>query len=94
MEANNLKIPTGKATKADLLKIIADSEVNKEKKYYVDTIAQQNGHVVLRLPPYYCVLNPIELVWSQFKAWRKKIKFHSGIRVQRYRINKTQNCKN
>jgi hypothetical protein len=31
MEANNLKIPTGKATKADLLKIIADSEVNKEK---------------------------------------------------------------
>lgn len=26
-----------------------------------------NNHVVLRLPPYHCELNPIELAWSSVK---------------------------
>ncbi|KAJ4441671.1 hypothetical protein ANN_11529, partial [Periplaneta americana] len=25
------------------------------------------GHVVLRLPPYHCILNPIEMIWSEVK---------------------------
>lgn len=38
-----------------------------EKVYFVDHCAELNGHTVLRLPPYYCVLNPIELIWAQLK---------------------------
>ena len=26
------------------------------------------GHKVLRLPPYHCIFNPIELIWHQLKA--------------------------
>ncbi|XP_050512812.1 uncharacterized protein LOC126888513 [Diabrotica virgifera virgifera] len=33
----------------------------------VDELAKRDGHNVLRLPPYYCVFNPIELIWSQLK---------------------------
>lgn len=38
-----------------------------EKQYVVDNIAQKYGHTVLRLPPYYCIFNPIELIWGQLK---------------------------
>jgi len=34
----------------------------------VDELARKEGHVVPRLPPYYCVFNPIELIWSQLKG--------------------------
>uniref|UniRef100_A0A6P7GZG8 Uncharacterized protein LOC114342564 n=1 Tax=Diabrotica virgifera virgifera TaxID=50390 RepID=A0A6P7GZG8_DIAVI len=37
------------------------------KEYIIDNAASKNGHTTLRLPPYYCVLNPIELLWSQLK---------------------------
>ena len=33
-----------------------------------DKLATENGHTVLRLPPYYCVFNPIELIWHQVKS--------------------------
>lgn len=36
-------------------------------KYVVDEIVQQQHKVVLRLPPYHCELNPIELAWSVAK---------------------------
>ena len=32
-------------------------------------MAQAAGHKVLRLPPYHCELNPIELVWAQVKGF-------------------------
>lgn len=35
-------------------------------------MAELKGHKVLRLPPYHCILNPIEQVWHQVK---------SGVRV-------------
>jgi hypothetical protein len=31
-------------------------------KYAVDEMAKAHGHTVLRLPPYHCVFNPIELL--------------------------------
>lgn len=31
-------------------------------------MAESAGHKVLRLPPYHCELNPIELVWAQVKG--------------------------
>ena len=33
-------------------------------KYAVDEMAKASGHEVVRLPPYHCELNPIELAWS------------------------------
>ena len=35
--------------------------------YVVDKMAQDAGHTVLRLPPYHCNLNAIEMVWSALK---------------------------
>nr|XP_037270371.1 uncharacterized protein LOC119161985 [Rhipicephalus microplus] len=35
--------------------------------YRIDTLAATHGHEVLRVPPYHCEFNPIELVWSQEK---------------------------
>ncbi|KAF0740956.1 DDE 3 domain-containing protein [Aphis craccivora] len=40
----------------------------KEKKYKLDEIALQMGHEVVRLPPYHCQYNPIELIWEQVKG--------------------------
>ena len=36
-------------------------------QYAVDTIIHSQGHRVIRLPPYHCDLNPIELIWAQVK---------------------------
>lgn len=40
----------------------------KEKIYKLDEIAFQMGHEVVRLPPYHCQYNPIELIWAQVKG--------------------------
>lgn len=45
--------------------------------YEADEILRENGHEVLRLPPYHCDLNPIELIWSQAK--RKIAKKNIGL---------------
>lgn len=37
-------------------------------KYVIDEMAKEKGHIVLRLPPYHCELNPIELVWAKIKG--------------------------
>lgn len=36
-------------------------------KYVIDEIVLQQNKNVLRLPPYHCELNPIELAWSVIK---------------------------
>ncbi|RVE40784.1 hypothetical protein evm_014566, partial [Chilo suppressalis] len=38
-------------------------------KYLVDETAKNNGITILRLPPYHCKLNPIEMVWAQIKNY-------------------------
>lgn len=47
--------------------------VNDHKKmfsaYRVDVLAKAAGHDVVRLPPYHCEFNPIELIWSQVKGY-------------------------
>ncbi|CAG4940862.1 unnamed protein product [Colias eurytheme] len=35
--------------------------------YEIDELLGQHGHTVVRLPPYHCDLNPIELIWAQAK---------------------------
>ena len=37
--------------------------------YEIDTIAAANGHTVIRLPPYHCHFNSIELIWAQVKGY-------------------------
>lgn len=52
--------------KVQLLDIV---RVRKSKyiKYATDEMARELGITVLRLPPYHCELNPIELIWAQVK---------------------------
>lgn len=37
--------------------------------YRLDALLEEEGHVVLRLPPYHPQLNPIELIWATVKNW-------------------------
>lgn len=41
---------------------------HKVDKYFVDEAAREKGVTVLRLPPYHCELNPIELIWADVKG--------------------------
>ena len=34
----------------------------------IDKIAREHGHEIVRLPPYHCQYNPIEMIWSQLKG--------------------------
>ncbi|XP_050500717.1 uncharacterized protein LOC126880714 [Diabrotica virgifera virgifera] len=54
--------------KAELLKI-ARQHKSKYKKYVVDKMAERRNITVLRLPPYHCEINPIELIWAQMKGY-------------------------
>lgn len=38
------------------------------KTYELDEMAKTKGHEVLRLPPYHCQFNPIELIWANIKG--------------------------
>lgn len=53
--------------KVELLNIV---RVNKDWyiKYVVDEMAHKHGVTLLRLSPYHCELNPIELIWAQIKG--------------------------
>lgn len=50
-------------TKVELLDIT--KQYNDKEIYIIDEIARAHGHEILRLPPYHCQLNPIELIWAQ-----------------------------
>lgn len=52
--------------KHDLYEIVKQHKKEKQR-YVIDEIASQNGHSIIRLPPYHCDLNPIELIWAQVK---------------------------
>ena len=42
------------------------------KSYEIDKLAETFGHTVIRLPPYHCEFNPIELIWAQVKDYIRK----------------------
>lgn len=54
-----------KDTKAELLQKVLPFK--QEKRYELDELALSWGHEVVRLPPYHCQYNPIELIWAQVK---------------------------
>lgn len=47
-------------------KVLAIKAANK--KYKIDEIVENAGHMVLRLPPYHTELNPIESIWTKAKG--------------------------
>ena len=52
--------------KNELLEVLNAFSI--KKTYVCDTMATEMGHTVLRLPPYYCIFNPIEQMWHQLKS--------------------------
>ena len=58
------------ALKRELYSLIKMSSFTP--KYAVDEMAKVARHEVVRLPPYHCELNPIELAWSQVKRFIKE----------------------
>ncbi|KAF2891219.1 hypothetical protein ILUMI_14955 [Ignelater luminosus] len=46
---------------------LVKNKIPKEKVYHLDEYDEQHGHCVLRLPPYHCHFNTIEMVWSETK---------------------------
>lgn len=58
-------------TKIELIDICKHHR--EKQKYEIDNIAEHCGHKILRMPPYHCVFNPIELIWAQMKTEAKKM---------------------
>ncbi|XP_072380521.1 uncharacterized protein [Diabrotica undecimpunctata] len=52
--------------KVELLQLVAPRKA-EYNKYIIDELAKAQNKTVLRLPPYHCELNPIELIWSDAK---------------------------
>ncbi|KAJ8969535.1 hypothetical protein NQ317_008615 [Molorchus minor] len=74
--------------KAELLQLIASFRQNFDNKHVVDEMAVSQNKVVLRLPPYHCELNPIELIWAQIKDE----KVNSGSRGYNVTEENWSNC--
>ncbi|OXA37923.1 hypothetical protein Fcan01_27365 [Folsomia candida] len=55
-----------KMIKKEIWKLVMAEKKNAEH-LFIDRLAKTHGHEVLRLPPYQCDLNPIELVWGHIK---------------------------
>jgi hypothetical protein len=53
-----------------------------KKIYQIDTLAEEMGHKVIRLPPYHCCFNPIELVWATLKRNIRKNNINSKFSVE------------
>ncbi|RZC39542.1 DDE 3 domain containing protein, partial [Asbolus verrucosus] len=53
-------------TKKQLLEVLKTRQFTK--KYNVDDMAKERGFQVLRLPPYHCNFNPIEMIWAELKS--------------------------
>ena len=66
----NIKFEDG-MLKAELLQLVKQNKSNYDK-YIVDELAKAQNKNVLRLPPYHCELNPIELIWAQMKNFVAK----------------------
>ena len=59
--------PRENSLKAELHELT--KKVDIDTSYVIDTIAAKAGHRVVRLPPYHCQYNPIELIWAQVKTY-------------------------
>lgn len=67
---NNNVNCSSELTKPELLELVKRNK--PEKKYVIDEILKENHHDVLRLPPYHCEFNAIELIWASAKGYYNK----------------------
>lgn len=65
-KGQNINYPT---TKGALLSQVKTIQTDDHDKYVIDEYAKDNNKTILRLPPYHCELNPIELAWSSVKRY-------------------------
>ena len=70
MKKHNIAIPEPIPTKPLLFSFIREAYVHKQ--YIFDNIAKTSGGSVLQLPPYHCMLNPIEMIRSQMNQHRRQ----------------------
>lgn len=54
--------------KTEVLELVKQN-VHTFKKFVTDDTAEKSGNAVQRLPPYHCIVNPIELIWSLLKRY-------------------------
>ncbi|CAH1366318.1 unnamed protein product, partial [Tenebrio molitor] len=59
-------------TKKQLYELIKPFNNHNNRRYLIDDILQRHGHIVLRLPPYHCQYNAIELAWGFCKQYYNK----------------------
>ncbi|XP_048250644.1 uncharacterized protein LOC125378733 [Haliotis rufescens] len=64
LDNNRIARPT-KAKKNDYYQMVLQNK--PPPSYLIDNMLREHGHEVLRLPPYHCDLNPIELIWGDLK---------------------------
>ena len=56
-------------TRVEILSLARRHNRQDKKTYKIDTLAHDNGLTVVRLPPYHCFFNPIELTWAFTKNY-------------------------
>lgn len=71
MRKKNMDIPQNIAAKKVLLESIKREKF--KNVHVINEICKNLGHTLLRLPPYYCIFNPIEMVWASVKHKLHKI---------------------
>ena len=71
LTAHSIQFPK-RALKREHLSLIRLSNPQSKYVHVIDEHAKASGHEVVRLPPYHCELNPIELCWSQLKGHIKE----------------------
>lgn len=66
LQANNI-VADVSMLKVELMQLV---EMHKPpQKYIIDEMAKEAGHTVIRLPPYHCQYNAIEMIWAQVKGY-------------------------
>ena len=68
LQSKNIAVDE-RLTKPKLYELIKQHKEQASLTYTVDSFLQSQGHEVLRLPPYHCELNPIELIWGDLKQF-------------------------
>ncbi|XP_045107564.1 uncharacterized protein LOC123502506 [Portunus trituberculatus] len=67
LEKKGVAVPDG-LLKTQLLHLVTRHTAAAHTQYVIDKTASEHGHKVVRLPPYHCNYNPIELIWAQVKG--------------------------
>ena len=68
LKTKQIQLDSEDLLKKEMMDLVSQHR-SKYDKYVVDEMARSHNMTVLRLPPYHCELNPIELIWAQVKGY-------------------------